>query len=146
MKESDVANILLVDDSPADQLSVSRALEDGGVQCNLTTVDNGMKAIQLLQGEGVYDDRTIYPFPDLILMDINMPIMNGKEALKIIRESESFKNIPVVILTTSNSSEDVKESYNIGANAYITKPVEHEDFVMTLVKLEIFWFNLVALP
>jgi CheY-like chemotaxis protein len=134
--------ILLVDDSLADQLTVERALEDGRVKCELHTVDNGELAMEWLR----QNDATKYPKPDLILLDINMPVMDGIATLKSIRADELLKNTPVIMLTTSDSEHDVDGSYSQGANAYITKPVSEQGFVNAVIKLGKFWFELVTLP
>lgn len=140
------AVVLLVDDSPADQVTVQRALEDGRVRCDLFVVDDGGKALSYLRREGDYEDQIKYPFPDLILMDINMPVLDGIETLKQIREDKKLDSVPVIMLTTSDSNMDVKQCYQMGANAYVTKPVEKEGFVRAVVEIEKFWFELVTLP
>jgi len=136
------AEILLVEDSPADQLTVERALEDGRVQCQLYVVENGKQALTWLR----HEDHVNYPKPDLILMDINMPVMDGITALKLIRNDVTLKKTPVIMLTTSDAEHDVDGSYAEGANAFITKPVSEAAFVKAVVKLEQFWFELVTLP
>lgn len=140
------AVVLLVEDSPADQVIVQRALEDGRVKCRLLIVDNGLIALKLLRGEPPYEDRTTYPMPDLILLDVNMPVMDGKEALREIRQDPTIKHLPVVILTTSSREKDVIESYRLGVNAYLTKPVDETAFMETILQIERFWFELVTLP
>lgn len=140
------AVVLLVEDSPADKLTVERAIEDGRVQCNLLTVENGVQALSLLRNEAPYDDNTRYPRPDLILMDINMPVMDGITALNHIRNDSALRNMPVVMLTTSDAPKDVKASYTDGANAFVTKPVQNKDFIEAIQKLDRFWFQLVLLP
>jgi len=136
------AVILLVEDSPADQVTIERSLEDGRVQCELFVVENGEQALAWLH----YDDPITHPKPDLILMDINMPVMDGITALKKIRADSHLKTIPVIMLTTSDTGRDVDLSYTEGANAFITKPVSEIAFVEAVVKLEQFWFELVTLP
>lgn len=140
------AVVLLVEDSPADQLTVERAIEDGRVNCDLIVVENGEEALKLLRRNPPYDDKEKYPFPDLILLDINMPIMDGPTALSHIRQDSKFHNLPVVMLTTSDADSDVERSYAAGANAYITKPVQDQGFIDAVRKIEGFWFELVTLP
>ncbi|PCK07677.1 MAG: hypothetical protein COA42_13125 [Alteromonadaceae bacterium] len=140
------ATVLLVEDSRADQITVERALEDGQVNCDLLIADNGSNALKMLRGEAPYSDRERYPSPDLILLDINMPVMDGRETLKAIRKDEQLHTIPVIMLTTSNNDQDVEQSYNMGANAFVTKPVCQQDFVKAVVQMEQFWFELVTLP
>ncbi len=140
------AVILLVEDSPADQIIVQRAIEDGKVDCDLLIVDNGMEALKLLRGESPYDDRDKYPFPHLMLLDINMPVMDGRETLHAVREDGALKHLPVIMLTTSSRDKDVLDSYRLGVNAYITKPMNETAFVNAVMQLEKFWFQLVSLP
>lgn len=146
MQQRRQAVVLLVEDSPADQLTVQRAIEDGRVQCNLLTVENGVQALSLLRNEALYADNAQYPRPDLILMDINMPVMDGITALNNIRNDAALRNIPVVMLTTSDAPSDVEASYTDGANAFVTKPVKNQDFIEAIQKLDHFWFQLVTLP
>jgi len=146
LKKVRPAKLLLAEDNPADQLTVERALEDGRVECELTVVENGTQVLTLLRNEAPYEDARKYPHPDLILMDINMPIMDGLTALKHIRNDENLRHIPVVMLTTSDSSTDINSSYEDGANAYITKPVSDSGFIDAVQKLDRFWFRLVTLP
>lgn len=148
MKESKHkrAVVLLVEDSPSDQVAVERALEDGKVKCRLITVENGIEAIKLLHGKPPYDDQEQYPKPDIVLMDINMPLMDGKQALIAIRQDPALQHIPVIMLTTSSHDRDVFDSYRLGVNAYITKPVDEKAFINALVTLENFWLELVTLP
>lgn len=140
------ARVLLVDDSIADQLTMKRAAEDGHVQCQLFTVENGAQALSFLRNEAPYGDKNRHPRPDLVLMDINMPVMDGITALRHIRNDNRLCKIPVVMLTTSDASNDVDASYSDGANAFVTKPVQNRDLIGALQKLDGFWFQLVTLP
>ena len=140
------AVVLLVDDSEADQEIVQRALEDGKMECTLLLANHGEEALQLLRHEGPFTDKIKYPKPDLILLDINMPVMDGRSTLKAIREDEALKRLPVIMLTTSNYDKDVIDSYNLGVNAFLTKPVSYYEFVDKIAGLETFWFELVVLP
>ncbi len=138
------AVILLVEDCQADQVIVQRALEDGRVDCTLMIVDNGQEALNLLQGKPPYHAQEEYP--DLVLMDMNMPIMDGRETLQRIRSCEALKHIPVIMLTTSSRDKDILDSYKLGVNAFLVKPVNEMDFVHAVIQLEQFWFELVTLP
>ncbi len=140
------AIVLLVEDSPADQLTVERALEEAKVDCHLMVVENGNQALSLLRGEPPYADCTAYPRPDLVLMDINMPIMDGITTLKHIRNDSNLRTLPVVMLTTSDTPNDINTSYTDGANAFVTKPVNELGFIEAVQKLDCFWFQLVTLP
>lgn len=140
------AHVLLVEDSQSDQVIVQRALEDGKIECDLAIVNNGEEALRILRNESPFEDIGAYPKPDVILMDINMPVMDGKTALRAIRADETLKHIPVVMLTTSSRDKDVIESYELGVNAYLTKPVDNVAFVEAIAQLRQFWFELVTLP
>ena len=141
-KETSLAVILLIEDNPADQQLTIRAFRKGHVSTNLQIASDGVEAMEYLRGEGKYFDREMYPIPDLILLDINMPRKDGKQVLKEIREDKDLKIIPVVMLTTSDQEKDVIDSYNLGVNAYISKPVRINEFMEVVHKLEDFWFSL----
>lgn len=135
------AHIMLVEDNISDQVMVERALEDGKIACDLIIFSNGQKALESLKAMVLLDT-----LPDLILMDINMPVMDGKQTLQEIRTDAELKHLPVVMLTTSNRDKDVLESYRLGVNAYLTKPVLDSEFIKTVQQLENFWFELCVLP
>ncbi len=135
------AHIMLVEDNHSDQVMVERALEDGKIACDLSILPNGQKALESLRDMVLSDS-----LPDLVLMDINMPVMDGKQTLHQIRADLELKHLPVVMLTTSNREKDVLESYQLGVNAYLTKPVLDSEFIKTIQQLENFWFELVVLP
>lgn len=132
---------MLVEDNISDQVMVERALEDGKIACDLIIFSNGQKALESLKAMVLLDT-----LPDLILMDINMPVMDGKQTLQEIRTDAELKHLPVVMLTTSNRDKDVLESYRLGVNAYLTKPVLDSEFIKTVQQLENFWFELCVLP
>ena len=138
--------VLLVEDSKADQRLVIRALKNAKIKTDLHVVDDGELALKYLNREAEYASEESSPRPDLILLDMNLPRVDGKQVLKQIRNNPDIRNIPVVMLTTSNHEKDVMESYSLGVNAYITKPVEMEGFVNAIQRLEEFWFELVILP
>ena len=140
------ASIMLVEDSLADQILIRRALEDANINCKLITAFNGVEALNLLREKLDLLAQQDGRFQLLILLDINMPHMDGMETLKAIRNTSEFKHLPVVMLTTSSSESDIKKAYDHGANAYLTKPVEEKDFVNIARKIEEFWFNLAKLP
>ncbi len=139
------ASILLVEDRQEDQIVIQRAFEDGRIGCDLSIANHGQQALQMLLKEPPYEDA-MPCLPDLIMMDINMPVMNGKDALREIRNGDRIKHIPVIMLTTSNRDKDVMESYQLGVNAYLSKPVEHEAFLRVIRQIQIFWLELVTLP
>ncbi len=141
-REPGLAVVLLVEDNPADQQLTIRAFQKGHVNTNLQITSDGVEAMEYLRGVEKYHDREIYPVPDLILLDINMPRKDGKQVLKEIREDKALKIIPVVMLTTSDQEKDIIDSYNLGVNAYISKPVRINEFMEVVQKLEDFWFSL----
>ena len=140
------AKILLVEDSIADQRLIARAVRDTALEAELFTVDDGEQAMAYLQRRGRYQDPASSPRPDIVLLDINMPKKDGKQVLREIRDDDSLHNLPVIMLTTSNQERDIIDSYNLGVNAYITKPTELASFIDTVQTLELFWFKLAELP
>jgi len=139
------AVILVADDSEADREIIRRALNQGRLRCELQEVSDGDELLQYLRREARFDDAKRYPEPDLLLLDINMPRVDGKQALRAIRQTLN-PTLPVVMLTTSRREQDVIESYALGVNAYISKPVEIDAFLETVRQLENFWLDLVTLP
>ncbi len=135
--------LLLIEDGEADQQLVARALRNAKIKTDLFIVDNGEDGLAFLRGDGEHKGS---PRPDLILLDLNLPRIDGKQVLREIRADEKLKEIPVVMLTTSSEERDIVESYRLGVNAYITKPMEAQDFMDSIQKLEEFWFDLVLLP
>ncbi len=138
--------ILMADDDPADILLTQRAFEDAKLNNTLRTVPDGAELLSYLNGEGDYADRDKHPYPDIVLLDLNMPKMDGRTALEKIRGNPDHRRLPVVVLTTSSAESDVLKSYDIGANSYITKPVDFDQLVEAVSSLERYWFRLVTLP
>jgi CheY-like chemotaxis protein len=138
-----VAEILLVEDNPGDVRLTQEALRDGKVYNNMNVVGDGVEAMAFLRREGAY---TSAPRPDLILLDLNMPKKNGREVLTEIKADDGFKNIPVIILTTSQAEQDILKSYELQANCYITKPVDLEQFNRVIKSIKDFWLTVVKLP
>lgn len=136
-------HILLVEDNEGDILLTSEALHEGKIMNKLSVVRDGKEAIDFLNKTGVYTNAA---WPDLILLDVNLPRKNGHEVLKYIKTHPDFKIIPVIMLTTSSAQEDINLSYQNYANCYITKPIELNDFMAAVAKIEEFWINLVKLP
>jgi CheY-like chemotaxis protein len=135
--------ILLVEDSPAQQALTRRALEDSSLDANLHVVDDGVEALQYLRGEGAYGDREANPRPDILLLDLNMPRMDGHEFLAALKADPALASIPVTVLTTSTADSDVTASYARGANAFVTKPAEYDKFVNLFSALGQFWAHFV---
>ncbi len=144
MNENRPFEILLLEDEPADAHLVRVSLRDGRVLSRLHHVVDGVEGLEFLcRSTARFADA---PRPDLILLDLNMPRMNGREFLAEIKKDETLKAIPVVILTTSDVERDVVASYQLGASGYITKPVDMEQFIHAVRQLEDYWFALVRLP
>jgi two-component system, chemotaxis family, response regulator Rcp1 len=135
--------ILLVEDNPGDIRLTREALKEGKVRNNLASVTDGIEALAYLRNEGQFSDAVR---PDIILLDLNMPRMDGRETLKEIKNDPDLKRIPVVILTTSKDEADILKSYNLHANCFITKPVDLEQFIEVVKSVEDFWMTIVKLP
>jgi chemotaxis family two-component system response regulator Rcp1 len=138
-----IIEILLVEDNPGDVRLTREALREGKVLNNLNVATDGQEAIEFLRGEGEFQD---VPRPDLILLDLNLPKKDGREILAEIKADESLKRIPIVVLTTSQAEKDVIQSYNLGVNCYITKPVDLDQFIYVVKSIEEFWLTVVTLP
>lgn len=136
-------HILLVEDNEGDILLTTETLEESRIINNLSTVRNGKEALDFVFKRGKYEQRVE---PDLILLDINLPLKSGHEVLQIVKNDEQFKHIPVIMLTTSSSEKDIRLSLQHRANSYITKPLEVKDFLNAILKIEAFWLNIVHLP
>jgi two-component system response regulator len=139
----DPVEILLVEDDPGDVLMTREALADAKMANELHVVNNGEEALAFLFREGEYADA---PRPGLILLDLNLPRVDGREVLARIKAEEELRRIPVVVLTTSEAEEDVLRSYDLHANAYVTKPVDFEAFVKVVRQVDDFYINVVRLP
>lgn len=136
-------DVLLVEDDPGDVLMTREAFEDYKVRNNLYVATNGVEAMQFLQKQGEHADA---PTPDLILLDLNLPKMDGREVLAAVKENPELRSIPVVVLTTSEAEEDIARSYSLHANAYVTKPVDFERFVSVVQQIDDFFVSVVRLP
>jgi CheY-like chemotaxis protein len=136
-------HILLVEDNEGDILLTSEALHEGKLSNTLTILKDGWEAVQFMEGKGIYKHQKL---PDLILLDVNLPKLNGHEVLKAIKSNEQIKHIPVIMLTTSSSQKDVLDSYRNYANCYITKPARVNDFLEVVTAIENFWISIVRLP
>lgn len=136
--------ILLVEDDPADQKLTRISLENNKVANKLHIVSSGEEALDFLYHRGPFEQGA--PRPDLILLDLNMPGIGGQEVLKLIKEDEDLRTIPVIILTTSDAEEDIVRSYKMHANGYIKKPVDIVGFQQVVQSIQSFWFVVAKLP
>ncbi|WP_108661659.1 response regulator [Acuticoccus kandeliae] len=135
--------VLLVEDNPADAELTREALEENRISVDLSVVSDGVKAVEFLHRRGPF---VAARRPDLIVLDLNLPRLHGKEVLASVRAADHLRVVPVVILTSSSAAKDVRESYELGANCYVTKPLELHAFQSIVRTLEAFWFNVVRLP
>jgi chemotaxis family two-component system response regulator Rcp1 len=136
-------DILLVEDNEADIRLTQEVLTDNKVQNNLIIAHNGEEALACLRRQGKYSGSVR---PDLILLDLNLPVKDGREVLAEIKSDPNLKSIPVVILTTSKAEEDIVKTYDLHANCYITKPVDLEQFITVVSYIQDFWLAIVKLP
>lgn len=136
-------HILLVEDNEGDILLTKDAFEERKIVTDLSVVKNGGDALDFLFKRGRFADAAA---PDLILLDINLPVKSGHEVLAIIKNDPVLKRIPVIMLTTSSSKKDVDRAYENHSNSYVVKPLEMEDFLTAILKIEEFWLSLVTLP
>jgi two-component system, chemotaxis family, response regulator Rcp1 len=136
-------DILLVEDNEADVRLTQEVLTDSKVRNNLIVANDGAEALSCLRRQGKFKNSAR---PDLILLDLNLPVKDGREVLAQIKEDADLKTIPVVILTTSKAEEDILKTYKLHANCYITKPVDLDQFVTVVRYIEDFWLAIVKLP
>jgi CheY-like chemotaxis protein len=139
----DVVEVLLVEDDPGDVLLIREAFDDNEVANRLHVVADGVEALDFLRRRARYVDA---PRPDLVLLDLNLPRKDGREVLAEVKEDADLRMIPVVVLTTSQAEEDVLRSYNLHANAYVTKPVDFDRFIGVVRQIDEFFVSVVQLP
>lgn len=142
-ENNQVLKILLVEDNPGDVRLTMEALKDAEVPNRLSVVRDGVEAMEFLRRQGQY---VAAPRPDLILLDLNLPKKDGRQVLKEIKADDTLKRIPVVVLTTSRTEEDILKAYDLNANCYITKPVDLDQFTQVMQAIEVFWMTVVKLP
>lgn len=135
--------ILLVEDNPGDVRLTQEALKDGKITNHLHVVTDGQQALDFLFKRG---EHTEAPRPDLILLDLNLPKVHGRDVLKEIKGNSALTTIPVVVLTMSGEANDVNQAYDLNANCYVRKPVELEQFIDVIASIDAFWMTVVALP
>ena len=136
-------DVLLAEDDPADELITREAFQDNKIGNTLHVVRDGQEALDFLFRRGAYTDAVR---PDLILLDLNLPKYDGREVLQLIKNDEDLATIPVVVLTTSSAEEDILRSYRLHANAYVTKPVDLDQFIAAIRQIDDFFLTVVRLP
>ncbi len=136
-------HILLVEDNEGDIFLTTEALEEGKIVNKVSVARNGEEAIDFLMKKGGFENVEL---PDLILLDVNLPRKNGQEVLQFVKANQHLKHIPVIMLTTSSSENDIVQSYMNQANCFITKPVEVDKFLNVVKSIENFWISIVTLP
>ena len=137
--------ILVVEDNPADFFATERGLRKAGLANPIVHAESGEEAMDYLLGGGKFEGQGVQK-PGIVLLDINLPGLNGGEVLERIRANEQLKMVPVIMLTTSNDERDVQMAYRLGANSYVQKPVDLDGFMAALKRLKDYWFELVILP
>lgn len=146
MREShhtDSADILLVEDNPGDVRLTKEAFEEGNIANRIHVATDGVEGLDFLNQRGEYADA---PVPDVVLLDLNLPRKNGEEVLAELRDDPDIPRIPVIVLTSSGAQEDVARTYELEANAYLTKPVDPDEFIETVKTFQTFWLSVVRLP
>jgi CheY-like chemotaxis protein len=138
--------ILLADDDPDDRELAMEALKESRLANELRFVEDGEQLLDYLHNRGQFADRAQHPRPGLILLDLNMPRKDGREALREIKADASLRRIPIVVLTTSKAEEDVYRTYDLGVNSFITKPVTFEGLAHVMRVIGRYWFEIVELP
>ena len=143
---SESVTILMADDDHEDRMLASDALKESKLLNDLRFVCDGEELLDYLLRRGKYEDPATSPRPGLILLDLNMPRKDGREALKEIKEIEALRQIPIVVLTTSKADEDIQKTYHLGVSSYISKPVSFSGLVEVMKALGNYWFQVVELP
>ena len=136
-------DILIVEDNSGDARLMTEVLKDNRISNNLYVVKDGVEAMNFLYKKAPFSE---VPYPDLIILDLNLPKKDGREVLAEIKSDNDLKKIPVVIMTSSQSQEDILKTYNLHANCYITKPIDLNQFMKVVKSIEDFWFTIVKLP
>jgi CheY-like chemotaxis protein len=150
MKETNMSEklltILLAEDDQDDRYLISEALDESGADSQLYVVETGEELLDYLRNQGNYTDGEKYPRPEVVLLDLNMPLMDGREALAEIKSDPELRRIPIIVLTTSQADEDVNETYALGITGFITKPMTFKGLVGIMKSVGNYWFQSVTLP
>lgn len=137
--------ILMADDDPDDQILLQEALRENQIQNTVCFVENGEELIDYLTGKGKFEGQELIT-PGLILLDLNMPKMDGRQALKLVKADPILKKIPIIVLTTSRADADILECYDLGVNSFISKPVNFQELVEVTKEISNYWLGTVSLP
>jgi CheY-like chemotaxis protein len=143
VERPDPIEVLLVEDDPGDVLLIREAFQDNKVANRLHVVEDGVEALEFMRRQGRHAEA---PRPDLVLLDLNLPRKDGREVLAEVKEDGELRSIPIVVLTTSQAEEDVLRSYELHANAYVTKPVDFDRFIGVVRQIDQFFVSVVKLP
>jgi len=146
LRDETLTTVLVADDDPDDRMLIEDAFEENEIRNPLQFVEDGEQLLQCLNREGQFAELSDEPLPGLILLDLNMPKMDGRTALAKIKQDERLCRIPVVILTTSKAEEDVLRTYNLKASSFITKPVTFDGLLEVVKAIAAFWMEIAALP
>lgn len=146
MKQYDPIEILLVEDDPDDAEMAVRALKKDNLANKIKIIEDGEEALEFIFSKGKYKDKPVWPYPKIILLDIKLPKVSGLEVLKAIKEDEKTKIIPVVVMTSSKEEKDIVESYKLGVNSYIVKPVDFDKFISAVRDMGLYWLLLNQQP
>ncbi len=138
--------ILIADDDAEDRMLIQEALDESRLKNQIQFVENGEELMEYLTNRGKFNNKDKYPSPGLILLDLNMPKKDGREALKEIKANDHLRLIPIVVLTTSKAEEDILKTYDLGVSSFITKPVTFSALVDVMRTLSKYWFEIVELP
>lgn len=138
--------IVVADDDEDDRMMTREAFQESKLLNDIHFVEDGVELMDYLNRKGKYSDPQHSPRPGLILLDLNMPRMDGREALRLIKSDERFRSIPVTVFTTSKADEDIVRSYNLGVNCFVTKPISFSGLVNVIQQIGSFWLELVELP
>jgi CheY-like chemotaxis protein len=138
--------LMMADDDPDDREFVREAFDECGFEGDFRYVEDGADLVDYLTHSGRFEEREEVPVPDLILLDLNMPRMDGKEALAFIKSREELRRIPIVVLSTSDSEEDIRKTYDLGVNSFVTKPSSFDEIVKMAQGLHRYWLEIVQLP
>jgi CheY-like chemotaxis protein len=137
------AEVLLVEDNPGDARLTIEAMREAKLSNRVHVVEDGVQAMAFLRREGKYSAA---PRPDLILLDLNLPLKDGREVLAEVKIDPGLKRIPVVVLTTSRADEDVRHAYDLHANCYVTKPADLDQYMLVIKQIDVFWIKVAVLP